>query len=60
MREQSAEGDDPSKEPKRFTRLPERITLADTVPSHPASPPSDLGGGRDPDADFLLRYGGTG
>ncbi|ROO87767.1 hypothetical protein EDD29_5403 [Actinocorallia herbida] len=49
----------PAAPPDRFTHLPPPIALEDTIAGHPAAAPPDPQGGRDPDRDFLLRYGGT-
>ncbi|MEJ7636315.1 hypothetical protein [Aeromicrobium sp.] len=41
----------------RFSKLPERIRLEDTVTTSDTDPVPDPEGGRDTDRDFLIRYG---
>ena len=48
-------GDMPDPE-QRFRQLPEPVRLEDTVGVHEVAPPLDPEGGRDTDAEFLLRY----
>lgn len=44
-------------DPDRFTHLPAPIRLADTVASLDDREVPDPNGGRDPERDFLIRYG---
>ena len=41
----------------RFSKLPRRVRLEDTVTSLDTEPVPDPDGGRDTDRDFLIRYG---
>lgn len=49
--------DVPQTRSNRFTRLPARVRLEDTVTSCDTEPVPDPEGGRDTDRDFLIRYG---
>lgn len=40
-----------------YRRLPEPVDLDDTIATHETDPPPDPEGGRDPERDFMLRYG---
>jgi hypothetical protein len=40
-----------------YRRLPEPVDLDDTIATHETDPPPDPAGGRDPERDFMLRYG---
>ncbi|RVX46052.1 hypothetical protein EDD27_8895 [Nonomuraea polychroma] len=40
----------------RFAHLPEPVRLNDTIAIHPAGPPPNPHGDRDPDHGFFLRY----
>ncbi len=51
------ESADPSGTASRFTVLPRRITLEETVESRPAGRPADPDFGRNPDNDWLIRNG---
>lgn len=42
---------------ERFKELPKPIKLEDTIESKDARPVPDPDGGRNPDQDFLIRYG---
>lgn len=39
-----------------FTHLPEPVRLNDTIATHPAAPPPDTHGDRDPGHGFFLHY----
>lgn len=41
----------------RFSTLPKRVRLADTVMTSDTGPVPDPEGGRDTDRDFMIRYG---
>jgi hypothetical protein len=41
----------------RFRHLPEPVDLDATVATHETEPAPDPEGGRDPERDFMLRYG---
>ena len=41
----------------RFSALPARVRLQDTITSQETQPVPDPEGGRDTDRDFLIRYG---
>jgi hypothetical protein len=41
----------------RFRHLPRPIRLGDTIATTGADPVQDPDGGRDPERDFMLRYG---
>ena len=47
---------EPKVTPSRFSRLPEPVSLDDTIASQDTAPPPDPESGRDTDRDFLLRY----
>lgn len=42
--------------PDRFSALPRRIELSETVETKPASDPSDPDFGRNPETEWLIRY----
>lgn len=44
----------------RFGKLPTPIPPEQLVEETPADPPNDPNFGRDPETDFMLRYGGNG
>ncbi len=54
-------GRTPAEEPAdpaaRFRHLPEPVDLDATVATHETEPAPDPEGGRDPERDFMLRYG---
>ena len=53
-------GDRPSTEPggdRRYSRLPRRVRLEDTVEETDTRPVPDPEGGQDTDRNFLIRYG---
>ncbi len=41
----------------RYRHLPEPVHLEDTIATKDPDPAPDPNGGRDPDRDFMLRYG---
>ncbi len=45
---------------ERWRTLPARIPAADLVEEQATEPARDPDGGRDPERDFMLRYGGAG
>jgi hypothetical protein len=45
---------------ERFQHLPERIRPEDMVTTQVTEPPPDPDGGRNPETDFMLRYGAGG
>ena len=49
--------DRPAEPRPDYRRLPEPIDLDETIATHETDPPPDPAGGRDPDRDFMLRYG---
>ena len=50
----------PAAQPRRFTRLPERVDPKRMVAGHQTRPARDPEAGRDTDRDFMLRYGAGG
>jgi hypothetical protein len=40
-----------------YRHLPEPVDLDATIATHETDPPPDPEGGRDPERDFMLRYG---
>jgi hypothetical protein len=47
---------EPASDPQRFTRLPERVRVEDTVESKDTNVARDPEGGRDTDRDFMFRH----
>lgn len=45
-------------DPDRFKQLPPPVRLEDTVEVKDEAPVPDPDGGRNPDTDFMLKYGG--
>jgi hypothetical protein len=56
--DQDVAADDPDRGSKRYTRLPERIKVEDTVESTDTRVARDPEAGRDTDRDFMIRYSG--
>ncbi len=48
---------DPDTPVNPYARLPRGVRLEDTVATQDTEPVPDPDGGRDPDRDFLIRYG---
>ncbi len=48
----------PKADPERFKKLPEHVSVEDTVAEHPAADPPDPELGRDPEREFMLRNAG--
>jgi hypothetical protein len=55
--EQRPPAEQPAEERPDFRHLPQPVALDDTIATHETDPPPDPEGGRDPERDFMLRYG---
>jgi hypothetical protein len=55
--EQRPAVEQPAEARRDYRRLPEPVDLDETIATHETDPPPDPEGGRDPERDFMLRYG---
>jgi hypothetical protein len=55
--EERPPADRPARPSADYRRLPDPVDLDATIATHETDPAPDPDGGRDPERDFMLRYG---